>query len=139
MWGVLNISLQIIQQFREFFMRFWLIDFCFITNKMANNNIKSNIVWVLYFQRRNYHQNWEINHPELTCGLLQTCHAKQLCCYYTSWDILCPNILEQNKQVKKICYAMDIYSVKQPQPQNIIIKVKMKEHENGKKEYWKKS
>ena len=32
---------------------------------------------------------------------------------------------------------MDIYSVKQPQ--NIIIKVKMKEHENGKKEYWKKS
>ena len=34
---------------------------------------------------------------------------------------------------------MDIYSVKQPQPQNIIIKVKMKEYENGKKEYWKKS
>ena len=31
---------------------------------------------------------------------------------------------------------MDIYSVKQPQ--NIILKVKMKEHEIGKKEYWKK-
>ena len=31
---------------------------------------------------------------------------------------------------------MDIYSVKQPQPQNIIIKVKMKEHENGKKVKW---
>ena len=35
-----------------------------------------------------------------------------------------PNILEQNKEVKKM-YVMDIYSVKQPQ--NIIIKVKMKE------------
>ena len=31
---------------------------------------------------------------------------------------------------------MDMNSVKQPQ--NIIIKVKMKEHEIGKKEYWKK-
>ena len=34
-------------------------------------------------------------------------------------------------------YVMDIYFVKQPQ--NIIITVKMKEHEIGKKEYWKKS
>ena len=33
-------------------------------------------------------------------------------------------------------HAMDINSVKQPQ--NITIKVKMKEHEIGKKEYWKK-
>ena len=29
-----------------------------------------------------------------------------------------------------------LYSINQPQ--NIIIKVKMKEHEIGKKEYWKK-
>ena len=43
--------------------------------------------------------------------------------------------IEQNKQAKKM-YVMDIYSVKQPQ--NIIIKVKMKEHKIGKKEYWKK-
>ena len=42
------------------------------------------------------------------------------------------HVWEQNKQVKKM-YIMDIYSVKQPQ--NIIIKVKMKEHEIGKKEY----
>ena len=89
---------------------------------MVDDNIKnSNIAWVSYFQRRNYHQNWEINHPELTCGLLQTCYAKQLCCFNTSWDILCPNILEQNKQVKKM-YVKNMYSVKQPQ--NIIIKVK---------------
>ena len=33
-------------------------------------------------------------------------------------------------------YVMDIYSRKQPQ--NIIIKLKMKKHEIGKKEYWKK-
>ena len=32
-------------------------------------------------------------------------------------------------------YVMDIYSLKQPQ--NIIIKVQMKEHKIGKKEYWK--
>ena len=31
---------------------------------------------------------------------------------------------------------MDIYSLKQPQ--NIIIKVQMKEHKIGKKEYWKR-
>ena len=31
---------------------------------------------------------------------------------------------------------MDINSVQQPQ--NIIIKVKMKKHETGKQEYWKK-
>ena len=37
-------------------------------------------------------------------------------------DIHCPNILEWNKQVKKM-YLMDIYSGKQPQN---IIKVKMK-------------
>ena len=45
------------------------------------------------------------------------------------------NILEHNKQVQRM-YAMDIYSVKQSQ--NIILKVKMKEHKIGKKEYWKK-
>ena len=33
-------------------------------------------------------------------------------------------------------YVMDIYSVKQPQ--TITIKVKMKEHKIGKKEYWEK-
>ena len=33
-------------------------------------------------------------------------------------------------------YVMDINSVKQPQ--NIIIKVKMKEHEIGEKDHWKK-
>ena len=42
------------------------------------------------------------------------------------------NILEQNKQVQKM-YVMDKYFVKQPQ--NIIIKVKMKEHKIGKKDY----
>ena len=45
------------------------------------------------------------------------------------------NILEQNKQVQKL-YVMDIYSVKQPQ--NITIKVKMKEYKIEKKEYQKK-
>ena len=33
-------------------------------------------------------------------------------------------------------YVIDICSVKQPQI--IILKVKLKEHEIGKKEYWKK-
>ena len=42
------------------------------------------------------------------------------------------NILEQNKQVQKM-YVMDKHFVKQPQ--NIIIKVKMKEHKIGKKDY----
>ena len=42
------------------------------------------------------------------------------------------NILEQNKQVQKM-YVMDKYFVKQPQ--NIIVKVKMKEHKIGKKDY----
>ena len=42
------------------------------------------------------------------------------------------NILEQNKQVQKM-YVMDKYFVKQPQ--NIVIKVKMKEHKIGKKDY----
>ena len=45
-----------------------------------------------------------------------------------------PRNIEQNKQVQKM-YVMDIYSLKQPQ--NIIIKVQMKEHKIGKKEYWK--
>ena len=45
------------------------------------------------------------------------------------------NISEQNKQVQKL-YGMDIYSVKQPQ--NITIKVKMKEYKIEKKEYQKK-
>ena len=45
------------------------------------------------------------------------------------------NISEQNKQVQKL-YGMDIYSVKQPQ--NITIKVKMKEYKIEKKEYYKK-
>ena len=45
------------------------------------------------------------------------------------------NILEQNKQLKKT-YVTDTYSVKQPQ--NIIMKVKMKENNIGKKECWKK-
>ena len=42
------------------------------------------------------------------------------------------NILEQNKQLQKM-YVMEIYSVKQLQI--IIIKVKMKGHKIGKKEY----
>ena len=46
-----------------------------------------------------------------------------------------PRNIEQNKQVQKM-YVMDIYSLKQPQ--NIIIKVQMKEHKIGKKEYWKR-
>ena len=40
------------------------------------------------------------------------------------------NKLEQNKQVQKM-NVMDIYSVKQTE--NIIIKVKMKEHKIGKR------
>ena len=114
-------------------MWFWLVDFHFIANKMVDGKINKvkyhglNIVWVSHFQRRNYHQNQEINHPELTCGLLQTCYAKKLCCYYTSWDILCPN--RKRKQVKKMYVK---------QPQNIlsnhkILKIKMEEHEVEKK------
>ena len=45
------------------------------------------------------------------------------------------NILEQNKQVQKM-NVMDIYSVKQTE--NIIIKVKMKEHKIGKRNTGKK-
>ena len=78
-WGVLNTSLKIFKQFREILLWFWLIDFRFITNKMADYNInKSNILWDSYFQRRSYHQSWEINHPGLTFGLLKTCTIRAI-------------------------------------------------------------
>ena len=62
------------------------------------------------------------------------CKEIVLLLYFLKY-LLPRNILEHNKQVKRM-YVMDIYSVKQPQ--NIILKVKMKEHKIGKKEYCKK-
>ena len=43
---------------------------------MADWNI--NKVKYSYFQKRNYYENWEINHPGLTCGLPQTCTIKAI-------------------------------------------------------------
>ena len=49
-------------------------------------------------------------------------------------DIFFAQTYQWNKQVKKM-YVMDRYSVKQPQ--NVIIKVRIKQHGIGRKESWK--
>ena len=59
------------------------------------------------------------------------CKEIMLLLYFLRYS-LPRNILEQNKQLQKM-YVMEIYSAKQLQI--IIIKVKMKGHKIGKKEY----
>ena len=83
---------------------------------MVDDNINKvkYIVQFSCFQKRNCHQNCEMNHPELTCGILETCNR---------------NILEQTKQVQKMYlffYQSTIITFLQTKTKNKKLKIFIK-------------